>query len=105
LQLKRRTPACCDRIHFVPGAAGLTFHHDNAAEDPVHDEDWRLFRKFDEPRAAAGLCRWLRNEQVDARAEGGVVYVMRGQHHRARWVVEHLPPTQEELIALAAENA
>ena len=71
----------------------------------MHDDDWSLFRKFDEPKAAMGLALWLRNEQVDARAEDGVVFVMRGQQHRARWVLEHLPPSQEDLIALAAENA
>lgn len=68
-------------------------------------EDWSLFRRFDEPRAATGLCLWLRNEQVDALAEGGKVYVQRGQIHRASWIVQHLPPSQEELIALAAEGA
>jgi hypothetical protein len=88
----------------MPASRGLTFHHDKAGEESVHD-DWTLFRKFDEPRAATGLCRWLRNEQVDARADGGVVYVQRGQHHRARWIVEHLPPTHDELLALAAEGA
>jgi hypothetical protein len=75
-----------------------------SGEDRVRDQ-WSLFRKFDEPRAATGLCVWLRNEQVDARADGGDVYVQRGQHDRARWIVEHLPPSHEELIALAAESA
>jgi hypothetical protein len=60
-----------------------------------------LFRKFDEPRAAAGFCLWLRNEQVDARAEANAVYIHRNQYHRAEWIVEHLPPTEDELLALA----
>jgi len=67
-------------------------------------DDWSLFRTLDEPRAAIGLCVWLRNEQVDARAEGGKVYVQRGQQERARWIVEHLPPSHDELIALAAQD-
>ena len=66
------------------------------------EEEWMLFRKFDEPRAAAGLCVWLRNEQVDARSEGTAVYIHRNQYHRAEWVVEHLPPTEDELLALGA---
>ena len=65
------------------------------------EEEWMLFRQFDEPRAAAGLCVWLRNEQVTARAERGGVYVQRGEYHRAEWVVEHLPPTEDDLLALA----
>ena len=69
------------------------------------EEEWMLFREFDEPRAAAGLCLWLRNEQVDARAEGGAVYVQRNQKHRASWVVEHLPPSEDDLLALAANDA
>ena len=69
------------------------------------EEEWMLFRKFDEPRAAAGLCLWLRNEQVDARSEGGAVYVQRSQKHRASWIVEHLPPSEDELLALAANAA
>jgi hypothetical protein len=68
-------------------------------------DDWSLFRTFDEPRAAMGLCVWLRNEQVDARAEAGRVYVQRGQLQRAHWIVEHLPPSHEELLELAAQGA
>jgi hypothetical protein len=66
------------------------------------EEEWMLFRRFDEPRAAEGLCLWLRNEQVAARAEGGAVFVHRSQRHRAGWIVAHLPPTDEDLKALAA---
>jgi hypothetical protein len=66
------------------------------------EDDWMLFREFDEPRAAMGLCLWLRNEQVDARAEGGSVFVHRSQRHRAGWIVEHLPPTEDDLLALAS---
>jgi hypothetical protein len=72
----------------------------------VHpEEEWTSFRKFDEPRAAAGLCLWLRNEQVHARAEAGTVYVPRNQFHRAEWVMEHLPPTEQDLLALSAAAA
>ena len=66
------------------------------------EEEWMQFRKFDEPRAALGLCLWLRNEQVNARVEGTKVYIQRSQFHRAEWIVEHLPPTEDDLLALAA---
>ena len=69
------------------------------------EEEWMLFRKFDDPRTAAGLCLWLRNEQVNARYEGCRVYVDRTQCHRAEWIVEHLPPTEDELLALAPIGA
>jgi hypothetical protein len=65
------------------------------------EEEWMLFCRFDDPRAAEGLCVWLRNEQVKARAERGAVYVERSQCHRAYWVVDHLPPTEEDLMLLA----
>lgn len=69
------------------------------------EEEWMLFRRFDEPRAAAGLCLWLRNEQINARVEGKAVYIDRSQCHRAEWIVEHLPPTEDDLLALAANGA
>lgn len=69
------------------------------------EEEWILFRKFDDPRAAAGLCVWLRNEQVTARVERAGVYVQRAQYHRAEWVLEHLPPSEDDLLALAVYAA
>jgi hypothetical protein len=67
-------------------------------------EEWMRFRKFDDPRAAQGLCLWLRNEQIAARVEGATVLIQRSQYHRADWIVEHLPPTVEDLCLLATEN-
>jgi hypothetical protein len=64
-----------------------------------------LFRSFDEPSAAEGLALWLRNEQVAARVEGGRVFVHRSQRHRAGWIVDHLPPTDDDLRMLAEGNS
>jgi hypothetical protein len=69
------------------------------------EEEWMLFREFDEPRSAMGLSVWLRNEQVAARAEGNAVFIPRSQRHRAGWVVSHLPPTEDDLRILAANAA
>ena len=68
------------------------------------EQEWTLFRSFDDPSAAEGFGLWLRNEQIAARVEGGAVYVHRSQWHRADWIVDHLPPTEDDLRTLAAGN-
>jgi hypothetical protein len=68
------------------------------------EEEWTLFRHFDEPGAAEGLCLWLRNEQIAARVEGAAVFVHRSQRHRAGWILDHLPPSDDDLRTLAAGN-
>jgi hypothetical protein len=68
-------------------------------------EEWIEFREFADDGAARGMEIWLRNEQIAARQEGGSVFVARSLRHRAEWIVAQLPPTEEELNALATTAA
>jgi hypothetical protein len=66
-----------------------------------YEEQWVLFRTFDDASAAKGMCLWLQNEQIPARCEGGGVFVLQSLEHRAEWIVSQLPPTAEDLSQLA----
>jgi hypothetical protein len=67
----------------------------------LYEEQWILFRSFDDAAAARGMCVWLKNEQISARCESRDVFVLASLRHRAEWIVEQLPPTQEDLNLLA----
>jgi hypothetical protein len=67
----------------------------------LHEEQWILFRSFEDAAAARGMCLWLENEQISARCESQDVFVLSSLRHRAEWIVEQLPPTQEDLNFLA----
>ena len=66
-----------------------------------HEEQWVLFRSFEDASAAKGMCLWLQNEQIGARCEGCGVFILQSLEHRAEWVVSQLPPTVEDLSLLA----
>jgi hypothetical protein len=66
-----------------------------------NEEEWMIFRELADPRAAAGLAVWLRNEQIAARVDGNAVFIPRSQRHRAGWIVSHLPPSDDDLRLLA----
>lgn len=66
-----------------------------------YEEQWVLFRTFEDASAAKGMCLWLQNEQVGARCEGGGVFVLQSLEDRAEWVLSQLPPSVEDLSLLA----
>src|SRR4029450_13936422 len=74
LQLKSPPPGWCDRIHFASPAALLIFHPlEQVPEARVQlpeEEEWVLFRTFNDEATARGMCLWLTNEQIAARREG-----------------------------------
>lgn len=80
----------------------------------VTKADFVDFAQLDERSAAEGLCRHLRFNGVpslfEARAlENGleskhVVLVAKHLLHRARWVINQLPPTDAELTFLATRR-
>jgi len=75
------------------------------------DDEWELFRNFEDLGSAEVMCSWLLREEVPAKVvprtlENGLesqfgVFVSRRLAHRARWVVAQLPPTDAELEFLA----
>jgi hypothetical protein len=67
-----------------------------------YEEQWVLFRSFEDEAAARGMCLWLTNEQISARAERKDVFVLKSLSNRAEWIVAQLPPTREDLIGLLA---
>jgi hypothetical protein len=77
----------------------------------MSDDEWDLFRSFDDPTSANVMCEWLLRENVPAKVETrslehGIeakhcVFVHRTLIHRARWVIAQLQPTDEELEYLA----
>lgn len=69
------------------------------------EEEWVLFRTFGDEAAARGMCLWLQNEQIAARREGGDVFIARSLEHRAEWIWDQLPPTDEDLSLLATSAA
>ena len=71
----------------------------------AHEEQWILFRSFEDEAAARGMCLWLRNEQIDARCERGDVFIAHSLRFRAEWIVAQLPPTAEDLSLLAVAGS
>jgi hypothetical protein len=70
-----------------------------------HEEQWVLFRSFDDAAAARGMCLWLTNEQISARVERNGVFILKSLEDRAEWIVGQLPPTREDLLSLLAAAA
>lgn len=69
-----------------------------------YEEEWTLFRSFDEEAPARGMCMWLRNEQVAARVERRDVFIPKSMRHRAEWIVAQLPPSEEDLHLAAVTD-
>jgi hypothetical protein len=79
----------------------------SATPDPEYEE----FRTYPDRGAADAMCSWLEFEGVPAyvrpRALSAameaefVVFVLKKLAHRARWIVQQLPPTDAELEYLA----
>jgi hypothetical protein len=104
LQMKSAPTPTCDAVNFPGTAPLIIFGLTNIAlEGHVHlyEEEWILFRTFHDVPVAKGMCLWLQNEQIAARHESNHVLVLRSLEHRAEWVVDQLPPTEEELRNLA----
>jgi len=67
----------------------------------AHEEQWILFRSFEDEAAARGMCLWLMNEQIAARSEGRDVFIVHSLRFRAEWIVAQLPPSEADLSLLA----
>src|SRR5260221_394840 len=75
------------------------------------DPEYEAFRTYPDRGAADSMCSWLEFEGVPAyvrpRALSAameaefVVFVLKKLAHRARWIVQQLPPTDAELEYLA----
>jgi hypothetical protein len=76
-----------------------------------HRDDWEFFRTFADLDPAEAMRSWLEFEGVPCKIEARAlenaresrfcVFVAKALAHRARWIVAHLPPTDEELEFLA----
>ena len=79
--------------------------------DVPRDGEYEEFRAFPDRGPAESLCSWLEFEgvpsYVEARALSAamethfVVFVLKKLAHRARWVLQQLPPSDAELEFLA----